>query len=86
MGEYIFNDPEAFNSFFVPTEALTIDNSYEMRLSAVSRADGSAFALTRDRDGNPITQLIHEFKFDPSSAYPNLQIQSIVAQGRGPGA
>jgi hypothetical protein len=77
-GEYIFNDPEAFNSFEVPTEALTIDNSYEMRLSAISREDGAAFALSRDRDGNPITQLIHEFKFDPSSAYPNLQVQSVV--------
>ena len=79
-GEYIFNDPEAFNSFLVPTEALTIDNNYDMRISAVSRDDGAAFALTRDDKGNPVTQLIHEFKFDPSSAYPNLQVQSVVDQ------
>lgn len=78
VGEYIFNDPIDFNSFFVPTEPLTIDNSYEMRISAVNREDGTPFALTRDDKGNPITQLIHEFKFDPSSAYPNLQVQSIV--------
>ncbi len=43
-GEYIFNDPETFNSFLVPTEALTIDNNYDMRISAVSREDGAAFA------------------------------------------
>jgi VWFA-related protein len=79
-GEYIFNDPETFNSFLVPTEALTINNNYEMRISAINREDGSAFALSRDRDGNPITQLNHEFKFDPSSAYPNLQVQSVVDQ------
>lgn len=78
VGEYTFNDPETFNSFFVPTEALTINNSYEMRLSAVNREDGTPFALARDDKGNPVTQLIHEFKFDPSSAYPNLQVQSIV--------
>ena len=78
VGEYVFNDPETFNSFFVPTEALTINNSYDMRISAVNREDGTPFALTRDDKGNPVTQLIHEFKFDPSSAYPNLQVQSIV--------
>lgn len=77
-GEYVFNDPVTFNSFFVPTEALTINNSYDMRISAVNREDGTPFALTRDDKGNPVTQLIHEFKFDPSSAYPNLQVQSIV--------
>ncbi len=36
--------------------------------------------MTRDDKGNPVTQLIHEFKFDPSSAYPNLQVQSVVDQ------
>ena len=78
VGEYVFNDPAANNSFDVPTESLTIDHDYELRLSAVSRQDGTAFALSRDDKGNPITQLIHEFKFDPSSAYPNLNVQSVV--------
>ena len=49
-----------------------------MRISAVNREDDTAFALSRDENGNPITQLIHEFNFDPSSAYPNLEVQSVV--------
>jgi hypothetical protein len=78
VGEYVFNDPVVSNTFEVPTESLTIDHDYELRLSAVSRQDDTAFALSRDDKGNPITQLIHEFKFDPSSAYPNLNVQSVV--------
>jgi hypothetical protein len=78
VGEYVFNDPTDFNSFDVPTESLTTERNYEMRISAVNREDNSAFALSRDRDGNPITQLVHEFNFDPASAYPNLEVQSVV--------
>jgi hypothetical protein len=78
VSEYVFNDPVVSNTFEVPTESLTIDHDYELRLSAVSRQDNTAFALSRDDKGNPVTQLIHEFKFDPSSAYPNLNVKSVV--------
>jgi VWFA-related protein len=78
VGEYVFNDPVVSNSFEVPTESLTIDHDYELRLSAVSKQDGTAFALGRDDQGNPTTQLIHDFKFDPSTAYPNLSVKSVV--------
>ena len=61
VGEYVFNDPTDANVFDLPTEHLTTDRNYELHISAVSRADGTAFALTRDDKGNPITEMIHDF-------------------------
>ena len=78
VGEYIFENPTDANTFLIPTETLTIDGSYELRISAVSKADTTPFAITRDDQGKTSTQLLHEFKFDPSSAYPKLEILSIL--------
>ncbi|MBA4384306.1 MAG: hypothetical protein C0410_06190 [Anaerolinea sp.] len=79
-GEYIFNDPVEFNSFFIPTEPLTISRGYELRISVISKENEKPFIITRDDQGNTSTQLLHEFKFDPTSAYPSLEILSIIEQ------
>jgi len=80
VGEYVFNDPAEFNSFFIPTEPLTIGRGYELRISAINRNDKTAFAIIRNDQGEPSTQLLHEFVFDPSSAYPSLEVLSIAEQ------
>lgn len=81
VGEFVFDDPAANNSFLIPTESLLIGRSYELRISAISRADQTPFPILRDDRGNTSTQLIHEFNFDPSALYPSLQIQSLVQKG-----
>ena len=81
VGEYTFDQPGPNNSFFVPTENLTIGRSYQLRVSAVAEADQIPFEIVRDDQGKGSTQLIHEFEFDPSSSYPSLQIQSLQQDG-----
>jgi len=78
VGEYVFKELATSNQFFVPTEVLITGREYELRIFAVSKEDQTPFEIVRDSDGNPSTQLIHAFVFDPSSAYPNLQVQSLV--------
>lgn len=81
VGEYIFNEPATKNQFFVPTESLAIGRNYTLRISAVSKEDNKPFEILRDDQGRTSTQLIHEFAFDPTGAYPSLQVQSLVQQG-----
>lgn len=78
VGEYIFEELAETNRFFIPTESLTIGRDYEMRITAVNKQDNMPFEIIRDDEGKPSTQLIHEFLFDPSTAYPSLQVQSVV--------
>jgi VWFA-related protein len=78
VGEYTFNNPTTANVFLIPTGILKQGGSYELRISAISKADNSAFPIARDDQGKTSTQLIHEFKFDPSSAYPKLEILSVL--------
>ena len=78
VGEYVFKELATNNQFLVPTETLITGREYELRIFAVSKQDQTPFEIVRDSDGNPSTQLIHAFVFDPSSAYPNLQVQSLV--------
>jgi hypothetical protein len=77
-GEYVFDNPSANNTFSIPTEALIMSRSYELRITAVNKADGSPFDIVRDSNGKPSQELLHQFVFDPSSAYPNLQVQSVT--------
>lgn len=81
VGEYVFDLPGPNNSFFVPTEMLTIGRGYQLRIFAVGKADNTPFEIVRDDAGKGSTQLIHEFEFDPSSSYPNLQVQSLSQEG-----
>ncbi|HSO12442.1 MAG TPA: VWA domain-containing protein, partial [Anaerolineales bacterium] len=77
VGEYTFDQPGPNNSFFVPTEMLTIGRDYQLHILAVGKADNIPFEIVRDDEGKGSTQLIHEFEFDPSSSYPTLKVQSL---------
>lgn len=77
-GEYVFKDPKANNTFDIPTESLTISRGYKLLITAVSKTDQTPFDIVRDQDGKLSKELDHQFTFDPSSAYPGLQIQSIT--------
>ena len=46
--EYVFNDPVNFNTFNIPTDKLTVGRDYQMRIIAVSRADDTPYAISRD--------------------------------------
>jgi hypothetical protein len=80
VAEFIFNSPEAANTFNFPTAQLTSGGSYELHILAVSKADNTPFALTRDSQGNTSTELVHAFTFNPSAASPQVQIQSVSQQ------
>lgn len=79
--DLIFNDPVEFNQFSIPTELLSADRSYELRISAISREDNTPFVLSVDRQGQPTHELIHEFSFDPSGIFPSINIDSVTQEG-----
>lgn len=81
MNDYQFNDPQEFNTFNLPTDQLTATHKYELRISAISREDGTAFALPGEKEGEQVTELLHEFTFDPSSFYPSAVIDSVSQEG-----
>ena len=78
VGEYVFKELATSNQFLVPTEALITGRQYELRIVAISKKDQTPFPIGRDDQGNLTTQLVHVFTFDPSSAYPSLQVQSLA--------
>lgn len=78
VGEYTFDKLAANNQFMIPTESLTIGKSYVMHITAINKQDGTPFAIAHDDQGKPINEMLHEFLFDPSTAYPSLQVQSVV--------
>jgi VWFA-related protein len=80
VGEYVFKEIGTSNQFLVPTEVLVTGRQYELRILAISKQDQTPFEIFRDDQGKPSTQLIHSFVFDPSSAYPSLQVQSLVQE------
>ncbi|PKN92847.1 MAG: hypothetical protein CVU44_12510 [Chloroflexi bacterium HGW-Chloroflexi-6] len=76
VGEFIYENPQESNVFQIPTETLTIDRGYFLLISAISKADNTPFEIARE-DDKAVKEFKHEFVFDPSSVFPNLQIQSI---------
>jgi FHA domain/von Willebrand factor type A domain len=78
VDEYVFDKLAANNQLLIPTKSLTTGKSYEMRITAINKQDGTPFQIGHDDQGKPLNELIHEFLFDPSTAYPSLQVQSVV--------
>ena len=78
VGEYVFEQPEAHNSFLISTEPLTMGHDYELRIIAVNKDDNVPFEIFEDEDGKRSTQMAHEFNFDPSASFPTLEIQSLT--------
>ncbi len=80
VATYVFNNPVSNNTFNFPTDQLTVGNDYELHISAVSWSDNTPFLLARDSEGNPTTELIQAFNFNPSAFSPQIQIQSVAQQ------
>ncbi|NSW52355.1 MAG: FHA domain-containing protein [Anaerolineae bacterium] len=81
VNDYQFNDPGDFNTFSLPTDQMTADRKYELRISAISREDNTAFVIATSDRGEQTTELVHEFSFDPSSIYPGAVIDSVSQEG-----
>jgi len=78
--DYVFKDPVDANTFNIPTDQLTVGGDYELHITALSRSDNTPFVLSKDDQGNTSTELIHEFTFDPTASFPQVQIQSVGQQ------
>lgn len=76
VGEFIYENPQESNVFQIPTEMLTIDRGYFLLISAISKTDNTPFEIARE-DDKPVKEFKHDFVFDPSSVFPNLQIQAV---------
>jgi len=79
--EFVFENPTDFNTLTFPTDKLTPERDYELRIIAVSRADNVPFPIVKDDQGKPSTELVHEFGFDPAATLPTVEIKSIVQTG-----
>ena len=80
VADYVFKDPVDANTFNIPTDQLTVGSDYELHISALSRSDNTPFVLSKDNQGNTSTELVHEFTFDPTASFPQVQIQSVAQQ------
>ncbi len=76
--EFVFENLAAFNTLNIPTDALTAGRNYEMRIVLTDKENNFPFAIVKDDQGKTSTELIHEFKFDPSGVLPKLNIQSVI--------
>jgi len=76
-----FDDPEGFNRFTIPTDLLTANRKYELRMSAISREANTAFVLSTSPREGQTTELVHEFTYDPSGILPTLTINSVTQDG-----
>lgn len=76
--EFVFENLATFNTLNIPTDALTADRDYEMRIVVTDKENNFPFAIVKDDQGKTSTELIHEFKFDPSGVLPKLTIQSVI--------
>ncbi|MCB2179498.1 VWA domain-containing protein [bacterium] len=81
VAEYVFEDPATFNTFNIPTSDMVADRKYELRIIAVSNEDNTAFAISEDNQGNTQPELVHEFRFDPSSIFASAEIVSVTQAG-----
>lgn len=78
LTEYPFEKPQNSNTFPIPTTPLTPGKAYVLHLSAISPEE-IAYDVARI-DDKLVQEVLYEFTFDPSSAYPTLQIQSVSEQ------
>ena len=77
VDDYLFNDPQSNNVFPIPTNGMTAERDYELRIIAVSRADNNTFVLGKNDRGDAITEIVHEFTYDPTPFLPAIEIQSV---------
>jgi len=77
--EFVFENLAEHNVLNIPTDALTAGRTYEMRIVATDE-NNFPFAILKDDQGKTSTDLVHEFKFDPSGVLPKLSIQSVIQE------
>jgi len=77
VADYVFNDPQSNNVFPIPTTGMTARRDFELRIVAISRENSTAFELGRDDQGKSISEIVHEFTYDPTPFLPEIQIQSV---------
>ncbi|MFZ6026288.1 MAG: VWA domain-containing protein [Chloroflexota bacterium] len=80
VDEYIFEDPATFNTFNFPAAKMAAEGKYELRIIAVGE-DSMPFAISEDDQGKALTELVHEFVFDPTSVYASATIDSVAQDG-----
>ncbi len=80
VADYVFKDPMGSNTFNFPTDQLTVGGDYELHITALSRTDNTPFVLSKDAQGNTSTELVHEFTFDPTASFPQINVQSVSQQ------
>jgi len=76
--EFVFENLAGFNTLNIPTNSLTAGRDYEMRIVLTDKENNFPFAIVKDDQGKTSSELIHEFKFDPSGVLPQLNIQSVI--------
>jgi hypothetical protein len=80
VSEYQFKDIKQNNTFNISTDQLVVGRDYNLRMTAISKADQTRFIWATTEDGKKLTELIHPFVFDPTASLPSLEIQSISQQ------
>ncbi len=80
ISEYQFKEIKQDNTFNIPTDQLVVGRDYELRLTAISKADQTRFTWFTSKDGKKFIELIHPFLFDPTASLPSLAIQSVSQQ------
>lgn len=80
VAEYQFTELQQNNVFNISTEQFIAGHDYQLRMTAISKADQRRFGWTLNSDGKKLQELIHPFLFDPSSSLPSLEILSVAQQ------
>jgi VWFA-related protein len=81
VADYVFENPATFNTFNIPTDQMAAEREYELRIIAVSKEDDTPFPIFTDDQGKTTTELLHEFRFDPTSIYASASIASVTRAG-----
>ena len=77
VAEYLFKTIQATSTFNIPTSSLVVKRDYELRITAINKADQSRFNWAATGDGKHQPELVHPFVFDPSANLPSLTIDSV---------
>ena len=77
VAEYQFRNIQKNNTFNIPTSQLVTGREYDLRMTAISKADQTRFNWYTTNDGKRVPELIHPFVFDPSANLPSLVIESV---------
>lgn len=81
VADYIFDNPAFFNSFDIPTDQMAADRQYQLRISAINAENDIPFMIVENSRGEKSSELLHDFRFDPSSIFASGEITSVTQTG-----